>query len=110
MFFTYLFTVLTGLACLLQFAVDRAPDLPDSHDNKAARRVLIAGLFTLFCWMVYRSLDGYASNPLPLFGLSLIMLAEIGFCINRLFPHVGAAIERTVLRDHHRTAGLGASK
>ena len=97
MFFTYLFTFALIVATLLQFAVDQAPDLHDSHDNKAARRVLIAGLLTLSLWMVYRCFGGYPSNPLPLFGLLLIVLAEIAFCINRLFPEFGSAITRTPL-------------
>lgn len=108
MFFTYLFTFLLGVACLLQFAVDRAPDLEDSHDNKACRRLLIAGLFSLFAWMVSRCWGGYASNPLPLFGLTLIVLAEIGFCFNRLFPGLGMSIARTSFLKRNR--GRGAAR
>lgn len=102
MFQTYLFTFLLGIATFLQFAVDRAPDLDDSHDNKAARRVLIAGLLTMFMWMGYRCWTDHAPNPLPLFGMMLIAIAEIMFCFNRLFPEFGSAIRRTTLRNAGR--------
>lgn len=101
MFIAYICTALLGIAFLLQFAVDRAPDLHDSRDNKAARRVLIAGLFTLFCCMAYRCYAGYAGDALVPFSLTLIALAEIAFCMNRLFPEMGAAIERTMTHSQH---------
>ena len=91
-----------ALAFLLQLAVDQAPDLIDSHDNKAARRVLIAGLFVLLLWMVRGCWLGLHGHPWTMFGLSMVALAEVAFCINRLFPDFGTAIERTVL---HREPG-----
>lgn len=105
MFFSIVFTLLLGIATALQFAVEMAPDIKESHDNAAARRVLIAGLLTLFMWMVYRCFAGDAANPLLLFGLTMIVLAEIGFCFNRLFPgSLGSAIQRTALmRKKRRT-------
>jgi len=98
MFMTCLCAALLGIAAFLQFALDQAPDLEDSHDNKAARRVLIAGLLMLFLWVLHRSYQGCPVHPLPLFGLMLVVLAEIAFCINRLFPEFGCAIARTPLR------------
>lgn len=102
MFLSYIFAVLVVLATLLQLAVDRAPDIHDSHDNKAARRVLIAGLGCMSLWTIHACFVGREVNPLAYFGMLLIVLAEIAFCINRLFPDMGAAIERTVSRARQR--------
>lgn len=104
MILQYAFTFLLCVACLLQFAVDQAPDLPESHDNKAARRVLIAGLFVMSALMVRNCLYGILGEPLWMFGLFLIVLAEIAFCLNRLFPEFSAAIVRTSILRRNRPA------
>ena len=97
MFLTYAFTAVIFIALMLQLAVDQAPDLPESKGNMAARRVLIAGLFVIFCWMMRNCLHGFELiDPFTMFGLTLISLAEIAFCVNRLFSaQFGSAIPRT---------------
>lgn len=94
-------TALVFAACLMQLAVDRAPDIKDSHDNKAARRVLIAGLFVIFIYMAYMLWRGITPHILPLLGTLLIALAEIAFCVNRLFPTVFVTITHPGHRHHH---------
>lgn len=95
----YVLTALALLAFVLQLAVDRAPDIKDSHDNKAARRVLIAGLGMLAGWMVYRSWQGYPVHPVSALAVGLVLFAEVMFCVNRLFPDFRSAIQRTPLRE-----------
>ncbi len=105
MILQFAFTFMLILAFVLQFAVDQAPDLPESHDNKAARRVLIAGLFVMSALMVRNCIYGILGEPLWMFGLFLVVLAEIAFCINRLFPEFSASIARTsIIRRNRATS------
>jgi MFS family permease len=93
MIFQVIVTALLFAAVLMQFAVDRAPDITESHDNKAARRVLIAGLFVLSVYMAYTCWLGLAPHVLPLIGILFVALAEIAFCVNRLFPTVFVTLQ-----------------
>lgn len=86
MILEYAITAAIALAFVLQVAVDRGPDVLDSRDSKSARRVLIAGLFIMLLHMLQVCYEGRSVLSLLYVGLLLLALAEIAFCVNRLFP------------------------
>lgn len=85
-------------ALVLQIAVYRAPDLPESHDNAAARCVLMSGLAILILYLSWRAWEGIPSNEVGVLGVCLIAMAEVAFCVNRLFPTVFVHVSE---RFHH---------
>ena len=96
-----LVTVLLLFACVLQLAVRRAPELRDSAGNVSSRRVLMAGMFVLLVWLVYRTAGGDVLDPVPTLGVGLVVLAEVMFCMTRLLPGVSAVIGRAVFGAPH---------
>lgn len=88
MIFQYFVIFVLLLAMLLQIAVDRAPDIPESHDNMAARKVLIVGIFVLIVYLCRLCWIGIDAQEVLLIGLFFVALSEVAFCVNRLFPTV----------------------
>lgn len=82
----YIAAVTLVIAAILQFAVSRAPDLHEPRANRAARRVLIAGLALSALCLVKLSIGGISANIIALLGAILVALAEIFFCLAALFP------------------------
>lgn len=88
MIFQYIATFLLCLSLVLQIAVDRAPDITESHDNMAARKVLIVGLLLLCGHLIHLCWTGTDARQVPLIAVTMIAFAEVAFCVNRLFPTV----------------------
>lgn len=74
------------LCCLLHVAVDRAPEVPESMGIRGARRVLLAGIFVLACYVAWSSWNGVRAPTLVCLGLLLVACAEMAFCFCHLFP------------------------
>ena len=83
----WLIALLLGLAAVMQLAVHVAPDLHDAPLKRKARRVKIAGLSLLCGYFGWSAWAGQALHPWLAIGMLLSALAELGFTINRLFPH-----------------------
>lgn len=86
MIFDYIATTALALSFVLQVALDRGPDLTEVLESRSARRVLIVGIGLILAYMLHKCYLGESSHPVPLLGLLLVSLGEIGFCVNALFP------------------------
>lgn len=100
MIFQYFVIFVLLMAMVLQIAVDRAPDIKESHDNMAARKVLIVGLFVLIVYLCRLCWIGNGAQEVLLLGLFFVALSEVAFCVNRLFPTVFIHVS-----DHFRHIG-----
>lgn len=82
----WLVCVALGLAVVLQLAVYRAPDLPDTPATRTSRRLMI-GAMLVGC--IYLGYSGAISNledkPIVLV-LGLVALAQLNSAKSRLFP------------------------
>jgi hypothetical protein len=92
MILDYLCTASVVLAAVLQFAVHRGPDMQDREHSHRARKVLIAGLMLLAVHMLQQCIEGIAGNPVAVLGLLLVSLAEVTFCVSRLFPEIWESV------------------
>lgn len=88
MILTYVVTAALMLALVLQAATDRAPDLLDTRQSRSARRVLIVGLAIMLAYTSRACYRGVCIDAFMALGLLLLALAEVAFCMNRLFPHL----------------------
>ncbi len=75
-----------ALAFLLQLAVFRAPDLPDTPATRVSRILMIGALFIGFCYLSYLSSHGVlADKPMTLV-LAVMALAQLNSAKSKLFP------------------------
>lgn len=73
-------------ATILQFAVYRAPDLPDDHSIRVSTRLMLVGMAIGLTYLFYLTSNGtLADKPLTLV-LGLIGVSQGNAAMHRLFP------------------------
>lgn len=104
MILNYAAIVVLVLSVVLQAAVLRAPETAEVlGGSRRARRVLIVGLLLCAVYVADMTYSGLKVDALVAWGLLLIAMAEVTFCINRLFPTALDEIgeELAELVSHH---------
>lgn len=94
MILNYLAIVSLILAVVLQVAVLRAPETAEVlGGSKHARRILIVGMLLCAIYVTQLTYQDLPVDALVAWGLVLLGLAEVTFCINRLFPQVNQVLD-----------------
>jgi hypothetical protein len=75
-----------GLAFLLQLAVYRAPDLPDTAATRTSRRLMIGALLVGCIYLGYSGATGSLEDKPIVLVLGLVALAQMNSAKSRLFP------------------------
>lgn len=83
----WLVCVALGLAFVLQLAVYRAPELPDTPNTRTSRRLMMGALLVGCIYLAYSGAMGYLEDKPIVLVLGLVALAQANSAKSRLFPH-----------------------
>ena len=78
--------VALGLAFVLQLAVYRAPELPDTPSTRTSRRLMIGALLIACIYLGYSGAVGNLEDKPIVLVLGLVALAQANSAKSRLFP------------------------
>lgn len=83
----WLVCVALGLAFVLQLAVYRAPELPDTPHTRTSRRLMMGALLIACIYLAYTGAVGLLEDKPIVLVLGLVALAQANSAKSRLFPH-----------------------
>jgi hypothetical protein len=82
----WLACVALGLAFVMQLAVYRAPELPDTAATRTSRRLMIGALLVACIYLGYSGATGNLEDKPVILVLALVSLAQMNSAKSRLFP------------------------
>lgn len=82
----WLVCVALGLAFVMQLAVYRAPELPDTPATRTSRRLMIGALLVACIYLGYSGAIGALEDKPTVLVLALVALAQMNSAKSLLFP------------------------